>query len=100
MDFNKYFREQPVPQLKQRQTVEWILKTAKNSSKPLVSSHTFVYDFGIPRISAHIFNMREDLWEIETIKIGNKHYYKLLMTPQEILDQARKDMNYEQTQLI
>jgi len=100
MDFNKYFREQPVPQLKQRQTVEWILKTAKNSSKPLVSSHTFVYDFGIPRISAHIFNMREDLWEIETIKIGNKHYYKLLMTPQEILDQARKDMNYEQTKLI
>ena len=95
MDF-KYFREQPVPQLKQRQRVEWILKTAKNSSEPLVSSHTFGYDFGIPRISAHIFNMREDLWEIETIKKGGKHYYKLLMTPQEILDHARKDMNYEQ----
>lgn len=89
---DRYFREQPVPQtLNQRDTVEWVMLTARESDEPLVSSSTFVYDFGIPRISAHIFNMREDLWEIETIKKGRKHYYKLLQTPREILEQAKTE---------
>ena len=90
MDY-QYFRDKPVPQLNQRDTVEWVLLTARESDEPLVSSSTFVYDFGIPRISAHIFNMREDLWEIETIKKGRKHYYKLLQTPRELLEQAKTE---------
>jgi len=110
MDY-QYFRDKPVPKLKQRERVEWILTTARESSEPKVSSNTFIYDFRIPRISAHIFNMREDLWEIETIKENNEFFYKLLLTPQEILykllltpqeilEQAKKGQTYEQTTII
>ena len=99
MDY-QYFRDKPVPKLKQRERVEWILTTARESSEPKVSSNTFIYDFRIPRISAHIFNMREDLWEIETIKENNEYFYKLLLTPKEILEQAKKGQTYEQTTII
>ena len=70
---------------------QWILKTARDSSEPFVSSNVFIYDFRIPRISAHIFNMREDLWEIETEYENGQWYYRLLMTPQEILEQAKTE---------
>lgn len=90
MDY-QYFREKPVPQLKQRQRVEWILKTARDSSEPFVSSNVFIYDFRIPRISAHIFNMREDLWEIETEYENGQWYYRLISTPQEIIEQAKRE---------
>ena len=81
MDY-KYFRGQAVPSFngKQRPLVEWLLKTARASDDKKISTSEFVYDFGIPRISAVIFNLREDMWEIKTIKIGKKHYHELVCT--------------------
>jgi len=96
MNDYQYFRGKPVPQLKQRQRVEWILKTARDSEVPRVSSNCFIYDFRIPRISAHIFNMREDLWEIETTKNASGiWYYELINTPQEILEQAKTERLFQ-----
>ena len=37
---------------------------------------------------------------IETIKENNEFFYKLLLTPQEILEQAKKGQTYEQTTII
>ena len=58
MDY-KYFRGQAVPSFngKQRPLVEWLLKTARASDDKKISTSEFVYDFGIPRISAVIFNL-------------------------------------------
>jgi hypothetical protein len=91
MDY-KYFRGQAVPfrgqavpsfNGKQRPLVEWLLKTARASDDKKISTSEFVYDFGIPRISAVIFNLRQDLWDIKTIKIGKKHYHELVDTYDE-----------------
>ena len=99
MDY-QYFRDKPVPKLKQRERVEWILTTARESSEPKVSSNTFIYDFRIPRISAHIFNMREDLWEIETIKENNEYFYKFYESCQVFQTLCHHVVtNFPQTQL-
>ncbi len=84
MDY-KYFREKAVPVFKnQKLLVAWLLKTARDSDNKMISTSEFVYDFGIPRISAVIFNLREDMWEIKTIKIGKKHYHELVCTYDEL----------------
>tara|TARA_R100001163_G_C5020210_1_gene163230 strand:+ start:45 stop:344 length:300 start_codon:yes stop_codon:yes gene_type:complete len=89
MDY-QYFRERPVPKLNQRKKVEWLLETARESTKPLVSSNVFIYDFRIPRISAHIHNMRNDLWDVRTVKKDNEYFYELVMTPKEIVQYSKE----------
>jgi len=84
MDY-KWFREKAVPVFKnQKLLVAWLLKTARDSDNKMISTSEFVYDFGIPTISAVIFNLREDMWEIKTIKIGKKHYHELVCTYDEL----------------
>jgi len=91
MDY-KWFREKAVPVFKnQKLLVAWLLKTARDSDDKMISTSEFVYDFGIPRISAVIFNLREDMWEIKTIKIGKKHYHELVYTYDELKKELREE---------
>ena len=81
-----YFKDKvPIPMFKsQRAKVEWALQQARAMDEPTVSSNEFVYTFGIPRISSHIHQLRQEGWVIDNIAShGKTAKYKLVRTPGE-----------------
>jgi len=85
MEF-EYFREVAIPTFKsQRALVEWMLQVARPSHKPSINANEFIYEFGIPRISSHIFQLRKEGWVIDNLsKHGKSAEYLLIRTNQEV----------------
>ena len=85
MELFEFFQDRPIPKLRsQKAKVLWMLEVARLSPNKDIHAMTFIYEYGIPRISGAIHQLRADGHDILSHDLPNNSCaYELIATAKE-----------------